>query len=565
MKKIVAVVFCLLITTVYIPSYVFAASFGENIVDESAINWSVEDGVLTVSGNGYMKDCLNYEEVPWSKADFSAVVIEPGIRNIGDYAFCDCKDILSVTLPDSITIIGVCAFKGCSGLTEINLNDGLTTINESAFAGCSGLTSVVIPESVNYLYSAFIDCNNLVNINLPESVEIITSDCFNHTAFYNNELNWEDGVLYHDNYLLTAEDCQGAEDGLPDDLIIKEGTKTIASGALWSRDITTLSIPDSLQWICPQAIYYCRNLKEIKLEKNNQAFALKYGVLFKKDYTKLILYPAAREGAEYTIPDGVTSIESGAFSCCLNLRKIDIPGSVTTIGDRAFEAANLSEIELPDSVMDIGEFSFAQCKRLKSVTVSAGLKTIGIGAFAYCFSLERVIFKGKPEAINDQAFENDSKIADVYYIGSKAERNKIKIGFYNSYLENAEWHFNADISSIPKLTENDSEEDDYVNFGMYQENISEFEYKTTVIFKIIIPEGAKVQWYLNGKTAGTELTLEVKEATENYNVDVVVTQKDNTQFKYHLEIKIKNEFINKLFWFFVHLFVPGLFTIEYKV
>ena len=565
MKKIVAIILCVLMIAVYIPSTASAASSGEFGTDGDTVKWSVENGVLTISGSGFMKDCIEDGEAPWSGSEFSSVVIEHGVKNIGDYAFCNSKTIKSVTLPDSIISIGVCAFGSCTGLSEIELNYGLQTIEESAFTGCTGLTSVEIPESVNYLYSAFTGCENLSDITLPESVEIITSDCFRHTAFYDDESNWEDGILYHGGYLLTAEDILGVEESLPDVLVIREGTRIIASGALWGRGITTLSIPDSLQWICPQAIRYCHSLKEIKLGKSNVAFALKYGVLFNKDFTRIILYPAAREGAEYTIPEGVISIESGAFTDCFKLRKVNIPDSVTTIGGRAFEASYLAKIELPDSVTDLGESAFAQCSKLRTVTVSAGLKTIKSGAFAYCFSLERVIFRGKPEAINDHAFENDSKISDVYFTGTETEKNKIKIGFYNSYLENANWHFNTDVSAIPELTVNDPTEEDYVYFDMYQESVYEYEYKTTVKYKVSVPEGAKIQWFLNGKPAGTDSTLEVKDATENYNVDVTVTRKDNTQWKLHLEIKIKNGFFDKLFWFFIHLFIPGIFETECRL
>ncbi len=565
MKKIAAIILCVLMIAVYMPSTAFAAVSGAFGADGDIVKWSVESGTLTIYGSGFMKDCLKDGEAPWNDSEFSSVVIEPGVKNIGDYAFCNCKGITNVTIPDSIISIGVCAFGSCTGLSEIELNEGLQTIEESAFTGCTGLTSVEIPESVNYLYSAFTDCENLREITLPESVELIMSECFRHTAFYDDKSNWENGLLYHDGYLLTAEDRLGVEESLPDVLIIKEGTRIIASGALWGRDIKTLSIPSSLQWMCPRAINYCSLLKEIKLGKFNEAFALKYGVLYNKDFTKLVLYPAAREGGEYTIPESVSLIETGAFTGSLNLRKINIPDSVTNIGDRAFEASNLVRIELPDSVTDLGEYAFAQCNKLRTVTVSAGIKTIKSGAFAYCFSLERVIFRGKPEEINDQAFENDSKITDVYFTGTEAEKNRIKIGFYNSYLENAKWHFNTDISSIPELTVNGPAAEDYVYFDMYQEGTDKYEYKTTVKYIVSVPEGAKVQWYLNGKPAGTDSALEVKDATENYSVDVIVTRKDNTQWKYHLEIKIKNGFFDKLFWFFVHLFIPGVFEAECRL
>ena len=55
---------------------------------------------------------------------------------IGDFAFCGCSGLTSLTLPASITTIGKYAFSGCSGLTSLALPDGVTEIGKYAFSGC---------------------------------------------------------------------------------------------------------------------------------------------------------------------------------------------------------------------------------------------------------------------------------------------------------------------------------------------------------------------------------------------------------------------------------------------
>ncbi len=72
---------------------------------------------------------------------------------IGDKAFCYCRGLTSLTLPDGITSIGYCAFNGCSGLTSLTLPDGITSIGSWAFRDCSGLTSLTIPAGITSIHS----------------------------------------------------------------------------------------------------------------------------------------------------------------------------------------------------------------------------------------------------------------------------------------------------------------------------------------------------------------------------------------------------------------------------
>jgi len=70
------------------------------------------------------------------------------VTSIGDYAFYDCSELFSITLPNTVVTIGMYAFGDCYNLKQISLSSGLTTIKESAFWGCGSLTSIEIPNSV---------------------------------------------------------------------------------------------------------------------------------------------------------------------------------------------------------------------------------------------------------------------------------------------------------------------------------------------------------------------------------------------------------------------------------
>ena len=82
------------------------------------------------------------------------------VTSIGAYAFCHCRGLTSVTIPNSVTSIGSSAFKNCSGLTSVTIGNGVKEIGGKAFADCAELTDVYCyAESVPFTGSddAFAD------------------------------------------------------------------------------------------------------------------------------------------------------------------------------------------------------------------------------------------------------------------------------------------------------------------------------------------------------------------------------------------------------------------------
>ena len=149
-------------------------------------NWdfSLEDGVLTITGTGDMKNFNQGDYVPWCLAldEIRQVVIKEGITGIGDNAFDFCKRLESVVIPDSVTYIGNGAFADCQRLEVVTIPGSVTYIGDRAFFDCYGLTSVTIPESVTYIgKEAFYSCFGLKAVTIPDSVTYIGrrafSDC----------------------------------------------------------------------------------------------------------------------------------------------------------------------------------------------------------------------------------------------------------------------------------------------------------------------------------------------------------------------------------------------------
>ena len=96
------------------------------------------------------------------------------VSTIGDKAFKDCSNLISITIPNSLTNIGKAAFSGCTGITSIVIPEGVKIIENETFYGCTGLTSVSIPNSMtNIKGSAFYGCSSLTFVIIPSHVERI--------------------------------------------------------------------------------------------------------------------------------------------------------------------------------------------------------------------------------------------------------------------------------------------------------------------------------------------------------------------------------------------------------
>ena len=111
---------------------------------------------------------------------------------------------------------------------------------------------------------------------------------------------------------------------------------------------------------------------------------------------------------EVVIEDGVTSIGAFAFYGCTGLASIDIPASVTSIGERAFYGTDLTSVEIPASVTSIGEYAFSECTNLGSVTFAEGsrLKSIGDYAFQLCSNLTSITIPASVTSIGEDVFQN---------------------------------------------------------------------------------------------------------------------------------------------------------------
>ena len=116
------------------------------------------------------------------------------------------------------------------------------------------------------------------------------------------------------------------------------------------------------------------------------------------------------------LPNSITSIGSDAFSCCTTLESIYIPDSVESIGEFAFsECTSLSFLNIPNSVTSINKFTFNLCTSLESIYIPDSVRSIEYGAFSGCISLKSVYMSNSVTLIENEAFGKCNNISEINY------------------------------------------------------------------------------------------------------------------------------------------------------
>ena len=143
------------------------------------LSWSLDGGVLTVSGSGPMYDFDGGYSPWWESAEsITLVKMEYGVTTVGYGAFAECVNLESVTIPCSVTAIGDCAFYDCYSLTAVKIPGQVRAIGNSVFFGCESLESVTIPMGVTSIGAEAFCGAAMTTVKLPEGLVSIGDDAF---------------------------------------------------------------------------------------------------------------------------------------------------------------------------------------------------------------------------------------------------------------------------------------------------------------------------------------------------------------------------------------------------
>lgn len=154
---------------------------------------------------------------------------------------------------------------------------------------------------------------------------------------------------------------------------LPEGLTRIGARAFYGcTALTSIGIPASVTEIGSLALGGCASLTAIKVSAGSTAFQSANGVLYDKNGSTLIQFPAQKSG-RFEISSTVLTVAPYAFESCAALTAVTIPENVTEIGFCAFYGCTgLKTVAIPKSVTKLGDYAFARCTGLTEITVASG-------------------------------------------------------------------------------------------------------------------------------------------------------------------------------------------------
>lgn len=176
------------------------------------------------------------------------------------------------------------------------------------------------------------------------------------------------------------------------------------------ESVTSVTLPGRLTNIPDGVFSFCTNITAIEVASNNPAYTSLDGVLFNKDETELVAFPANNPATNYEVPSSVNVLLGSAFFSCRNLEKVTVSTNVTNIQSGCFSGCvNLSDFIIPDSVPVIANGVFAVCG-LTNLTIPDSVTYIGEGAFSLCMDLTNINLGSGVAGIGSIAFQNSGLI-----------------------------------------------------------------------------------------------------------------------------------------------------------
>ena len=316
------------------------------------VHWVLaSDGTMTFSGEGAMPDytALMGTDVPWAdyKNDIRNVAISDGLTHIGQYAFSECGNLVSVNIPDGVESIADYAFAACGSLKEIVVPSTVVSLVHSVFAQCTGLVEVVLGENITTMGNGCFDnCHSLVNISLPKALANMGTYCFRNCSAL-AEITVPSGMTVWGENIF--EGCSGLLR-----ITLAEGIENIGAFAFANTSgLETVVFPESIKSVGNSSFRSCALLSEV------------------------IGGSSLETVSEY------------AFCDCSSLENADFLSNAVSVGDFAFSATALASVSL-DNAVKVGASAFLNCTALKNVVIPDCVTEMGASAFSGCSSLENL-------------------------------------------------------------------------------------------------------------------------------------------------------------------------------
>lgn len=314
------------------------------------------------------------------------IILPQTLETIGEESFRGCSNLEAMDVPEKTSRICSSAFRDCISMKSLKVRNGYIKIGERAFENCASLESISLPDGLTEIYGGvFNSCKSLVHIDLPKNLTILGESAFSDCVCL-EKIEVPEAVVKIDD--LAFNGCTNLTK-----IVLHEGLRKIGKGAFKNcRNLKQIELPISLSSIGDAPFRGCESIKSIHVDPKNRYYKSEPNkressdhVLFNKNKSVIVAYPASSREVQYDIPDSVTVISDWAFSECKKLNRITIPDSVSEIGEGAFcNCVLLDEVEIPDGVEKIDDCAFRGCASLEKVVIPSSVKDLGWGLFDGC-------------------------------------------------------------------------------------------------------------------------------------------------------------------------------------
>ncbi len=349
---------CSALTEFYVPKFVTELGDGVftdsvnlakvTVADENKNYTEYDDIVYKLDDKGNYIGIVYY---PYTKS--GAVVLPESMTSIGGGVFGGNKNITSVSIGKNVTFVGADAFKNCTNLRTVTFDETGTeplTVGSGMFWGCSKLHTVNLPSRMTAVPDRFLQGTAVTSVVIPDKAVSIGQYAFSTCT----------GLV---SVTFGTRESDGER--------ICDLT-TIKANAFYNcKNISEISIPYSVVDIGNSVFYGCAALKKVRFENDpvpSDELPLTMGTS---------IFYGCSELSDIVLPERLTAIPNNAFTSCVNLSSINLPGNLK----------NRSA-----TVLAVGTSAFSGCTSLQNVTCTKNSDcespfSIGKGAFSGCTAL----------------------------------------------------------------------------------------------------------------------------------------------------------------------------------
>lgn len=369
----------------------------------------------------------------WGNRYLESVSISGNAGEISAYAFSNCANLKDVSIPYSVRSIGMKAFENCIRLRNITIPISVGSIHGTAFDGCTKLTIDAVPGSTA---KAFADNLVLSDIDVAEYEDTWLDTISDDDDASDNE---EGEASAPNDYYHEVTHINPLESESDDS--VKGISKVVGSQVFVFVDNTEATVNSGVPDLSRvEGVVFGETGETIDGISGNtvkgDSFP-KYEIIDNKVIANQAYYN--NDSTSIEIPETITEIGDFAFARS-KISFVDIPEGVTKIGYAAFyHCDGLTDVVIPNTVEEIAPSAFAGTPWLQNwkqngtsdflivgdgilldyrgsnanVTIPAGVKTIGAGAFADKSGIMKIILPDSVEVVGESAFSGCKNLSSI--------------------------------------------------------------------------------------------------------------------------------------------------------